>query len=456
MLGGINGEYLADILLQAELVRDGYRVTEEVWAAVAYASGLHHSGMLLRWCFENEIPLKFWGRLDDTVPVAIEILDKFLSIRSPDYICKLVKHHHAKVIWWRGFGVYIGSANLTYSAWNKNVEAGCFIEEAEIDPEQEAALRDMFDRLDEHASPLTDELRNLMVERAKKLAHAEVDAKDFWSHTAVNDWQGVIVTSRKKSSERQRDSFLTEWNETLQVLRDIGHRVSAPEARPAWVDPSASPGAQADQFLHAHYYHCTFDGRRANYAQHFEKNKLRREAALQDALTWWKSLPSAPSDSPGEDVVINSTSKELANYLAPDRLINLTKDEFRLVAGKVHAMVDFARRARNRMVNLPDGRPYTIPEKLDALCETIWGQTTANGRNVLGVLSHILYEGGSDQLPQRLWEAIADPAWKIDGMGISAIGEMVGWAVPDRYPPRNGRTSKALRSLGYDVKVHVT
>lgn len=38
---------------------------------------------------------------------------------------------------------------------------------------------------------------------------------------------------------------------------------------------------------------------------------------------------------------------------------------------------------------------------------------------------------------------------------MNSLGEIVGWAMPDRYPPRNGRSSRALRSLGFDVQVHV-
>src|SRR3546814_16792850 len=81
---------------------------------------------MVRLGFDNDIPLNFWGRLDEEVPVRVYILNLFLHRRSPQFVCKLVTHHHAKVIWWRGFGVYVGSANLTYSAWNSNVEAGCF------------------------------------------------------------------------------------------------------------------------------------------------------------------------------------------------------------------------------------------------------------------------------------------------------------------------------------------
>ena len=47
-----------------------------------------------------------------------------------------------------------------------------------------------------------------------------------------------------------------------------------------------------------------------------------------------------------------------------------------------------------------------------------------------------------------------DPNEKLLHIGLSTIGELVGWAMTDRYPPRNGRTSKALYALGYDVTIH--
>jgi hypothetical protein len=71
------------------------------------------------------------------------------------------------------------------------------------------------------------------------------------------------------------------------------------------------------------------------------------------------------------------------------------------------------------------------------------------------MLAFILYGGSPEEVPHRLWEALHDPRRKVEMLGVSSLGEIVGWAMPDRYPPRNGRTSKALRSLGHDVWVHV-
>jgi hypothetical protein len=73
--------------------------------------------------------------------------------------------------------------------------------------------------------------------------------------------------------------------------------------------------------------------------------------------------------------------------------------------------------------------------------------------SVLDVLNYVLYGGSAYNLAGRLWEAIASSRYKIDHLGISAVGEIVGWALPDKFPPRNGSTSKALRSLGFDVQV---
>src|SRR5262245_57874354 len=117
IMGGINGHYLRDVTL------NGFADTDEVLAAVAYAAD---ASLLFEWCWENRIPLKFYGRLDDGVAVSVAILADFLGKKSPNFVCRLVQHHHAKVIWWRGMGVYIGSANLSGPAWYTNIEAGCF------------------------------------------------------------------------------------------------------------------------------------------------------------------------------------------------------------------------------------------------------------------------------------------------------------------------------------------
>lgn len=157
ILGGINGHYLR--YMTDNCACD----TGEVLAAVAYATDV---SLLFDWCWTHKIPLKFYGRLDDSVAVSVPILTTFLNRKSTNFVCHLVQHHHAKVIWWRGVGAYIGSANLTDSAWHRNVEAGCFFPDEEIDDEMANDLHELFTTLKNHATPLTEELLEEMKGRA--------------------------------------------------------------------------------------------------------------------------------------------------------------------------------------------------------------------------------------------------------------------------------------------------
>lgn len=444
VMGGINGHYLMNI------TENCAPDTEEVLAAVAYATD---ATLLFDWCWERRIPLKFYGRLDDSVAVNVRILATFLSRKSANFVCRLVQHHHAKVIWWRGVGAYIGSANLTDSAWYRNVEAGCFFPEGEIDDDMANDLLDLFATLDTHATPLTDELLEEMKRHARALSSAEPGPKSFWASPSFTKWSGLVQTAPKSANDRKRQSFLEEWHSTLQDLRNVGAKVSLLENRPSWISADAPTGAQADQFLHAHYYQRTFDGRKANYEAFFQQNKDRQDQALEEALEWWRHLPEAPTS---EDKMLNVTAPLLRSALAEERLAAMTYEQFIRICMGVHAIKDYARRVPNKAVALPDdGTRYTIPEKVAALSKRIWNDRSPTGARVTDLIRHVLYGGAGEQLPERLWQAVRDPRWKFDGLGISALGELVGWALPDRFPPRNGRTSKALRSLGYDVTIHV-
>ncbi len=73
---------------------------------------------------------------------------------------------------------------------------------------------------------------------------------------------------------------------------------------------------------------------------------------------------------------------------------------------------------------------------------------------MIDAIGHVLFAGETKDVPSRLWETTQSRRWRLPHLGISSLGEMVGWAMPDHFPPRNGRTSKALTALGYKVKIH--
>jgi hypothetical protein len=70
------------------------------------------------------------------------------------------------------------------------------------------------------------------------------------------------------------------------------------------------------------------------------------------------------------------------------------------------------------------------------------------------VIDYVLHGGALNETSERLFKACNDTDLKILHMGVSMLGEMIGWAMPDDFPPRNGRTSKGLKALGFDVTIH--
>ena len=316
-------------------------------------------------------------------------------------------------------------------------------------------LDQLFEKIDEHASPLTEELVRQIEQRSAELnrravAQREAD-KAFLDTDLVQPFGGLTQVTSGAAKDRQREAFLNEWISTLEILRSIARQVSTPESRPSWVSPEAPAGAQADQFLHAHYYQRTFDGQTAAYERHFEENRRDPEAALLASIAWWRALPEGGQ----EQKTLNVVAPELKHALSPEGLEQMTEDRFAHVLWNIHASREYARRAANARLGLPEGQVFDNPTKSRALAGRIWTASTPPGERVRATLAFILYNGSPDDVPQRLWEALHDPRRRIEMLGVSSLGEIVGWAMPDRYPPRNGRTSKALRSLGFDVRVHV-
>jgi hypothetical protein len=449
VLNGINGEYLLDVLLKSK--REDIELVE---AAIAYATD---GAPLFEWCWDNSVPLKFWGRFDETIPVSLPVLKTFLSRRSPAFTCKLIRSFHAKVIWWHGVGAYIGSANHTGAAWNTNIEAGTFFDEADIAAASlDVELRSFFDRIDEHASPLNDELYKALEERQKELNRSwqqDADArKKILAVASVKVFPGLVKTAPKSAKDRQRRAFLDDWYSTLQTLRDIGTMVGSDENRPAWIPASVPLGAQADQFLHAHYYNRVIgDDGRSYFAEWYENNRPNPAKALREAMDWWRDLPAAPSN---ESNMLFNWAPFLRNALSPDRILSLSPKDFEEVCQRVWSIQDHARRVSNATLNLAGGARIAMDIKTKALADFLMTRRAQNGSNVLEVINFVLYGGSEAELPERLWEATTNRAWKIEHLGISSLGELVGWAMPDRFPPRNNRTSKSLRSLGYNVTAH--
>lgn len=447
--GKLNGVWLTSLLEEAN------RSCEWIKAAVAYVNG---DPKLIDESFKRKIPLTLWCRYDQTVPVSIPILERFLKSRSPNHLCKLVPElFHPKVIWWGGYGIYVGSANLSSNGWLRNIECGIFLTESDL--ETQGLTREFelfFEQIEEHSRPLTAELIEQL--RRQELlnweAHEAISRaeKAFAKNRLIPQLTSLVSVDKKKSETRLEDAFLREWYDTLEILRMIQEKVSLSENRPAWVTSEVPKGVQADQFLHAFYYSLVRSGNSYPYEDWYFRNRENREMALNEAISWWHALQAPPT---GEDRTMYEWSPVLIKLLSKQEILSLSATKLEQVCSKVHAIRDHALRVDNETYGLPKNSPKKERDEcIRLLADFLWRERSDGGHSIAEVIDFVLYGGSAADVPKRLWTATQDPTWRLAHFGISSLGEMIGWAMPDIYPPRNGRSSKALRALGFDVRVH--
>lgn len=243
--GPLNRQLLQNLL--AEVIEPCTRVR----AAVAYAN--RDNLQLFDACAKHLKPLEFFGRYDHTVAVDPAVLKWFLDKASPNFDCRLVPDIlHAKVIWWVDAGAYVGSANLSDRAWVSNIEAGMFLAHDElVESGMERELRGFFVGVDDRARPLTKEIyleQLRLAERRADLAKRDYAVEQqFDEERIIPKNQGLVFVDTKRSSEKRFQQFEQDWNDTLQVMRDVATRVSVPGVKPPWIHGTIAPGVQADQ-----------------------------------------------------------------------------------------------------------------------------------------------------------------------------------------------------------------
>lgn len=460
ILGKLNGTFLANVLTQS------YPVSKSIRAAVAYAD--LHEPLVEHVRRHPEARLKFYGRMDETGAVSTRLLEWFLKKAPPTAECFLVNGaYHPKVIWWHGYGAYVGSANLTRNGWEKNIEAGLFLREDELDDlgvsEQ---LDELFNELDRIALRLTDELYVKLValetERRRIQPHLDSLRRRFDELLGKEKpyaGQTIVVRPSERPS-KARQEFVDEWRETLQLMRKLCRAFDAMKKRPAWVPADANPTVHFDQFLHGYYYHVvlkSFDegDSAAKVGQLHERNRAAPERALADAASWWAALKEPPSTGSlgNEQDFITERAPRMRELLSPAALDRMDRETFVEALSKVYAFRDHARRVENAVYDLPSDHHESEDERIERFARWMWTRRSDADKSVVDLLRFIIHGSDPADAVDRLWLATRDKRWRLPRLGKSSLGEVLGWARPDHYPPRNDRTNKALRALGYDVQV---
>jgi hypothetical protein len=433
----VNQTYLRDILpvITEDLVVDF------VLAAIAYGnSAADETKDLVGHAVKNKLRLDIWMRYDHTVPVALSLLRRLLKHQRDNIFARFVPDcFHAKVIWWKGYGAYIGSANHTDRGWLTNIEAGVFIEEDELAASgMDKQLEEFFEYLHDlnETIPISEEYLEEMVRLVglnKNVYELSRKAR------AYPIWRGPTFVARQKSFDRRKESFRKEWSDALGYLKNIEQQL--PAYMPPWLSDDVPVAWQTDQFLHAYYYNRVGDGLHKPFEDFFNRNAKDPSKALHEQLEWWRDQNSAPS---GEDT----------NLLRKEVVLDLTVEDLESVFKKTHATRDHVIKVPMSVLGRPDVKSMDREGRLKLFAKLIMTERNQKGWDVRQLLHYVLYGGDDKDIWQRLYHAGRDAEYGIPRYGLNSIAEVIGWARPELMPPRNGRTSKALRALGFPVKIY--
>lgn len=441
----LNGNYLESILPGPS------DEVDEIYAAIAYGDNSNNERTdLIGNCLAKKCRMDIWMRYDHTVPVAVPLLRRLLRHQKDNIFCKLIPtHFHSKVIWWKGYGAYIGSANLTSNGWVSNIEAGIFIDDGQLQGSGfDLELERFFDELRELAVafPLSEEV----IKEMEELEKLRRDSRDLGQSKLKRPiWSGPVFVGKAKAADRRKENFRKEWSEALSYLANIGSQLST--NRPRWVSEDVPLAWQIDQFLHAYYYNKIGEGNAKPYEEHFTHNKKDPQGALSGALSWWRDTESAPS---GEDITFYESAPTIRRYLARDRLLGLSEDEMREVVAMTHATKDHLIKIELKTLGKTDAQYLSREERIPLYVNWLMRQKNSKGWDVKRLLYYVLYEGKDDAMWERIYYSGRNGEYQLSHYGLNSIAELVGWARPEVSPPRNGRTSKALRALGYDVRIY--
>lgn len=441
----INDHYLRSILPSVEDAKS----IDCVYAAIAYGSKSTSDDNLIANCIKHKLRLDIWMRYDHTVPVTIQLLEHLLNSHKENIFCRLIPDKlHSKVIWWQGYGAYIGSANLTDQAWNSNIEAGLFLNEDDLQCNGMASeLDDFFERLKELdvVRPLSQELIDEMSKMQESREGVKDKGKDLRS---IPVWQGLNFLGQPKAQDKRKENFRKEWNETLTILREIGKQLE--NSRPCWVSEDIPVNWQVDQFLHAYYDNHVSDGQRKPHEEFHQKNKKDPRAALVKAIDWWTNTSKPLSN---ENINFEHASV-IHEKLKQECILKLTEDEFKDVCDYTYATRYHATKISMKILGKPEQQSLSVPieERLPLFTSYLLDQKNQKGWGVRQLLHFVLYEGEDSELWERLYLSGCTEEYKFPHYGLESLAEVAGWARPEIVPPRNSRTSKALRALGYDCK----
>ena len=443
----------------ATLLKHIPETVKKISASVAFTQ----NDLLVKTCDQKKISLEWWGLFNSDISSKIEIVKE--SLKSPYVKFYPFKNlFHSKLIHFHGYGVYIGSHNLTYNAMYNNVETGVFIPEEKLTEEQKTEIEKYFSFLRDNSVQATAE----DVERIEKYlenAKLEIEKQNSIQQNLKNLFEEYFghlfllkpgVQSWEDNADddkiRWKLSFSQEWRETQKYLTLIHERLAEIE-EPDWIDKDAEPSIITDQILHFYYDSLTSGNNSENLKNielinnEYEKNRTNIDAAVSNLLQQWQTLKNPLKE---QDMYINVWGKKNKEILRNLKERDLTRDELITVFTQNHAAKNHARQMSNAVFGLPKDFKADMNQRVEYYVDWLLKQKTEENLTIHDTMRYLLFDD-STPLEERVFNTVYSPKYRIDHFGRSIVGELLGWARPEITHIRNNRVNKALRALGFDV-----
>lgn len=431
---------------------------EHIYAAIAFS----YDDLLIKKCIEKKIHLEWWGLFNSDVSTSIELIK--MAIKSSFIkFYPFANNFHPKAIYFENYGLYIGSLNMTKNGLYNNVEAGVFIEENEITFEMKSEIQSFFDFLRKKSIPISiDDLETLdeYIEEIKidrnEIQKKKADIDDLFDEkfqhlfllkAGVTDWE----KTKKDTENKRKLLFLQEWRETQNFISIVHNEILKIYKKLSWVNEKADPKIVTDQLLQSYYFDYVLRGKEEGKSivkvnESYEQNKKDPLFAVEKAMNWWQE-----NYIPDEKTIYlwGPENKEILNAI---KVRDIKYDEFHKVLSQNYAAVNHARQINNKFFNLPENFKTNLKERTEIFTKWLFEQKSLEKLNINEVLRYLLFE---DNIPleERIYNTINNRKYRIERLGRSIVGELVGWCRTDITHIRNNRVNKALRCFGYDVRL---
>jgi len=445
----LNGRYVREIVSLAKQPE-----LTQIDLAVAYVQSMDS---LFELAEGADVPLNLYALVDGQGFPHLDIVRRFVNGKRLSMRLFLTRDfYHPKVMWFHGVGAYIGSANLSGRAWNSNAECGVWLTHNELVAQAwDVELTAIFGVIRSRCREAKEEdLVTLERLEAKRFSlTAEERAFQFEVDQALADVPGSKSPhnqTRADASGLARAAFLKQWNQGLTVLRKItGMVADHKEKWPAWVRKDAHPAVVQDQVTEWWWeteFRASGESRLRLQEAH-ARNQKNPESVVKEMIRKWSGFEG------GEkwDRYINEHPIELRSLLSMESLRKLDETRLSRIVFLCHSTREHARQVSNKQLGLSDER-RDVEERAKIFARFLLDQSSEVGRHVAEVLFFALWgdKAGADiDGAARIWTAARDEGWHIPHLGRHMLGELIGYARPDEYPPRNNRVIRTLFALGF-------